>query len=118
MQSVRNEQAEQYERRDSFINYSAKAQRKRRRLSRIVLDGTPVSAGKRRSSVSDAGKLFKINSRSQFASFDDLFRHSFGEFYRLHGQSRRQERQRQERRNHSSQEILDATQSLHGLLSH
>lgn len=58
MQSVRDEQAEQCERRDSLINYSsAKAQRKRKRLSRIVLEGTPVSAGKRRSSISDAGLL-------------------------------------------------------------
>jgi hypothetical protein len=45
------------ERRDSLINYSAKAHRKRKRLSRIALDGTPVSTGKRRSSVSDAGLL-------------------------------------------------------------
>lgn len=58
MQSVKDEQAEQCERRDSLINYSAKAQRKRKRLSRIVIDsGTPVSAGKRRSSISDAGIL-------------------------------------------------------------
>lgn len=57
MQSVKDEQAEQSERRDSLINYSAKAQRKRKRLSRIVLDGTPASAGKRRSSISDAGIL-------------------------------------------------------------
>lgn len=57
MQSVRDEQAEQCERRDSLINYSAKAARKRKRLSRIVLDGTPASAGKRRSSISDAGLL-------------------------------------------------------------
>lgn len=57
MQSVKDEQAEQCERRDSLINYSAKAQRKRKRLSRIVLDGTPASAGKRRSSISDAGIL-------------------------------------------------------------
>lgn len=57
MQSVKDEQAEQCERRDSLINYSSKAQRKRKRLSRIVLDGTPVSAGKRRSSISDAGIL-------------------------------------------------------------
>ncbi|CRK99988.1 CLUMA_CG013280, isoform A [Clunio marinus] len=57
MQSIRNEQAEKCERRDSLINYSAKTQRKRKRLSRIVNDGTPVSAGKRRSSISDAGIL-------------------------------------------------------------
>lgn len=57
MQSVRDEQAEQCERRDSLINYSSKGQRKRKRLSRIVLDGTPVSTGKRRSSISDAGIL-------------------------------------------------------------
>lgn len=57
MQSVKDEQAEQCERRDSLINYSAKAQRKRKRLSRIVLEGTPASAGKRRSSISDAGIL-------------------------------------------------------------
>jgi protein ECT2 len=55
MQSVRDEQAELCERRDSLINYSAKAQRKR--LSRIVLEGTPCSTGKRRSSISDAGIL-------------------------------------------------------------
>lgn len=57
IQSVKNVQAEQCERRDSLINYSAKTQRKRKRLSRIVLEGTPSSAGKRRSSVSDAGIL-------------------------------------------------------------
>lgn len=57
MQSVKDEQAEQCERRDSLINYSAKTQRKRKRLSRIVLEGTPASAGKRRSSISDAGML-------------------------------------------------------------
>lgn len=57
MQSVKDEQAEQCERRDSLINYSAKTQRKRKRLSRIVLEGTPASAGKRRSSISDAGIL-------------------------------------------------------------
>jgi protein ECT2 len=57
MQSVRDEQAELCERRDSLINYSAKAQRKRKRLSRIVLEGTPGSTGKRRSSISDAGIL-------------------------------------------------------------
>lgn len=46
------------ERRDSLINYSSKAHRKRKRLSRIAVhDGTPVSTGKRRSSVSDAGLL-------------------------------------------------------------
>jgi len=56
MQSVKDEQAEQCERRDSLINYSAKAQRKRKRLSRIVLEA-PASAGKRRSSISDAGIL-------------------------------------------------------------
>lgn len=57
IQSVKNVQAEQCERRDSLINYSAKTQRKRKRLSRIVLEGTPSSAGKRRSSISDAGIL-------------------------------------------------------------
>jgi protein ECT2 len=57
MQSVKDEQAEHHERRDSLINYSAKGQRKRKRLSRIVLEGTPASAGKRRSSLSDAGIL-------------------------------------------------------------
>jgi hypothetical protein len=58
MKSVKDEQAEQCERRDSLINYSAKAQRKRKRLSRLVLDGTPnLSSGKRRSSISDAGIL-------------------------------------------------------------
>lgn len=57
MQSVKDGQAEHCERRDSLINYSAKGQRKRKRLSRLVLDGTPVSAGKRRSSISDAGIL-------------------------------------------------------------
>lgn len=45
------------ERRDSLINYSSKAHRKRKRLSRIAVDGTPISSGKRRSSVSDAGLL-------------------------------------------------------------
>lgn len=58
MQSVKDEQAEHHERRDSLINYSAKAQRKRKRQSRIVLDGTPVSTGKR-SSISDAGNFIK-----------------------------------------------------------
>lgn len=57
MQSVKEEQAEQCERRDSLINYSAKAQRKRKRLSWIDVDGTPMSSGKRRSSISDAGIL-------------------------------------------------------------
>lgn len=57
MQSIKEEQAEQSERRDSLINYSAKAQRKRKRLSWIDVDGTPASAGKRRSSISDAGIL-------------------------------------------------------------
>lgn len=57
MQSIKEEHAEQCERRDSLINYSAKAQRKRKRLSWIDVDGTPASSGKRRSSISDAGIL-------------------------------------------------------------
>lgn len=57
IQSVKDEQAEQSERRDSLINFGSKTQRKRRRLSSAILDGTPKSAGKRRSSISDAGIL-------------------------------------------------------------
>lgn len=45
------------ERRDSLINNSAKTQRKRKRLSRVVLESTPGSANKRKSSTSDGGIL-------------------------------------------------------------
>jgi protein ECT2 len=98
MQSVKDEQAEQCERRDSLINYSAKAQRKRKRLSRIVLEGTPASAGKRRSSISDAGILSEslidytaspekndsdiINEDSEYPSKKFSMRHNhFMDFY-------------------------------------
>lgn len=54
MKSIKDEHSE---RRDSLINSSSKVQRKRKRLSRVVLEGTPSSAGKRKSSTSDAGIL-------------------------------------------------------------
>lgn len=71
MQSIKDEKAEQSERRDSLINYSAKAQRKRKRLSRIVLDSTPLSAGKRRSSISDAGILSPSGSFIDYTASPD-----------------------------------------------
>lgn len=55
MKSIKDEHCQ--ERRDSLINSSSKVQRKRKRLSRVVLDSTPSSAGKRKSSTSDAGIL-------------------------------------------------------------
>jgi hypothetical protein len=54
MKSIKDEHSE---RRDSLINNSAKLQRKRKRLSRVVLESTPGSANKRKSSTSDAGLL-------------------------------------------------------------
>jgi protein ECT2 len=54
MKTIKDEHSE---RRDSLINSSSKAQRKRKRLSRVVLDSTPGSTGKRKSSNSDAGIL-------------------------------------------------------------
>jgi protein ECT2 len=54
MKSIKDEHSE---RRDSLINNSAKTQRKRKRLSRVVLESTPGSANKRKSSTSDAGIL-------------------------------------------------------------
>ncbi|XP_070509513.1 protein ECT2 [Chironomus tepperi] len=55
MKSIKDEHCS--ERRDSLINSSSKVQRKRKRLSRVVLESTPGSAGKRKSSTSDAGIL-------------------------------------------------------------
>lgn len=54
MKSIKDEYSE---RRDSLINNSAKTQRKRKRLSRVVLESTPGSANKRKSSTSDGGIL-------------------------------------------------------------
>jgi hypothetical protein len=54
MKSIKDEHSE---RRDSLINSSSKVQRKRKRLSRVVLESTPGSSGKRKSSNSDAGIL-------------------------------------------------------------